>query len=253
VNLKGVQRLYDRFAPDERLRLAITALAREDDAEAERLGRSCPRKTYTATDPDYVDRLEASDGVTLCILAELLPHLAKLRMVAAFRLYGEYLEGLQEDAAVIAYLDGRAAGLAAARQGARGRGTPRRPADEDPGLAAATERAAEHRRLFERLCDRLGARVAAEVRISWDAFGRFCRDDLGLEPEALVAAWARPALANLEEHRAALEAAEPEAGAVDVLLDVLRYAWRRRALRDQTAEISPETQARLEAEAGSPA
>ena len=64
----------------------------------------------------------------------------------------------------------------------------------------------------------------ATGRAPWEAFGRFCRDELGLPPEALVAAWARPALVNLDDLAAALDAGERDTAAADTLADVLRRA-----------------------------
>ena len=49
--------------------------------DCRRLDRSCPGLQFR----DYCDRLEASDVLTLCTLAELLPKLAKLRMLGALR------------------------------------------------------------------------------------------------------------------------------------------------------------------------
>ena len=81
MKASGLTKLYDRFTPDERVRLAIRALARSDDAEADRLARACPRKTYTMIDAGFTDRLEATEVLTLCIMVELLPRLARLRTV----------------------------------------------------------------------------------------------------------------------------------------------------------------------------
>ncbi len=59
----GLKRLYDRLKPEERFRLALEALARDDEEELDRLGRTCPRKTYSQIDAEYLDLLEASSRV----------------------------------------------------------------------------------------------------------------------------------------------------------------------------------------------
>jgi hypothetical protein len=46
TTLNTVAKLYDRLTPNERLRLVMGAFARDDDAEIERLVRTCPRYTY---------------------------------------------------------------------------------------------------------------------------------------------------------------------------------------------------------------
>ena len=134
-----MQKLYDQFTPDERFRLAVQALAREDRAEVDRLGRACPWTTHST----YAERLEASEYLTLAVMLELLPKLAKLRMIEAFRLFGAYLENLAENAVTMAYLDGFEAGARAAwaRGGRTGR-MPKIRADEAE-LGAAAERATE--------------------------------------------------------------------------------------------------------------
>ena len=77
----GLSKLYDTLTLDERFRLRLRAFARRDMTDCERLDRTCPSTQYK----EYCDRIEASDVLTLCILVELLPKLAKLRMVDAFR------------------------------------------------------------------------------------------------------------------------------------------------------------------------
>jgi hypothetical protein len=244
VNLKGVQKLYDRLTPEERFRLAVEAIARGDKAEAERLRRACPwgtRGTHAA-------RLEVSDYLTKAVMLELLPKLAKLRVVEALRPVGECLGDIAANRASTAYLDGFEAGARAAwAQAGRNGSLPELHADEGE-LAAAAARAAELWATHERNLDLLADDLAADARAPWEAFGRFCREQLGLPPEVLVAAWARPALVNLDDFAAALDAAEPDAAAVETLADVLCCAWRRRALGDETAEIGEDTRAALEAD-----
>ena len=50
-------KMYDLFAPPERLALLLEAMARGDAAEAARLRGSCPRKTYTGPDGAFDERL----------------------------------------------------------------------------------------------------------------------------------------------------------------------------------------------------
>jgi len=50
----GLARLYDRLTAQERVRLVLEAMAREDHEEMKRLAEACPRKTYTMADADYI-------------------------------------------------------------------------------------------------------------------------------------------------------------------------------------------------------
>ena len=237
----ALARLYDRLEPDERFRLVVQALARGDRAEADRLGRACPVKRYAISDPRYADRLELSDELTLVVLLELVPKLTKLRMVEVFRMLSDFLGELDEHTAMLAYVEGLEAGWRAA--GGEGERPPEAMAEG--ALDRLVARGADVRAHYQRMCDGLAAELAADARPARDGFAAFCRDELGLEPEALIAAWMRPALALLEEHRAALDAAECDPEARDALATVLGVAWRRRALGDSTAEVDPDLRERL--------
>jgi hypothetical protein len=59
TTLNGVAKLYDRLTPHERLLLVMGAFAREDEGEAERLVRTCPRYAYRTLDFDYMHLYEA--------------------------------------------------------------------------------------------------------------------------------------------------------------------------------------------------
>ena len=55
---------YDAvLTPDERFRLALAALVRDDEAEIRRLVATCPRYTYTMADTAFYDQWRASDDV----------------------------------------------------------------------------------------------------------------------------------------------------------------------------------------------
>ena len=89
-------------------------------------------------------------------------------------------------------------------------------------------------------------KLAEQARTPRDALADFCREELGLGIDDLLGAWAQPALAVLEEHRDALDAAEVDAPSREMLGRVLRVAWRRRGLNDPSAEIDEETRGALE-------
>ena len=64
-------RLYDQFAPPERLTLMLSALARNDEAEAARLRDSCPRKAYTQNDEAFEGRLQLGFDVMMSVCVDL--------------------------------------------------------------------------------------------------------------------------------------------------------------------------------------
>lgn len=57
MNANTLARQYDKLMPDERFRLVFDAIGRGDAAERARLDNTCPRKTYTMRDWEYLTRL----------------------------------------------------------------------------------------------------------------------------------------------------------------------------------------------------
>ena len=99
---------------------------------------------------------------------------------------------------------------------------------------------------FSELLGQVEAELAGRARTPLDALAAFAEAELGLGVEDLLGAWARPALDELADHREALDAAEPDAEALELLGDVLRLAWRRHGLNDPSAEADEELSARIE-------
>ena len=118
----GIDKLYDRLAPEERFRLVIEAEARGDEEESRRLVQSAPRYTYTDADPAYVNRIRASQEVTVAVCLDLAPLLTRLRTIEGFSdaLPLNYNACMNE--AHFAYLDGLRAGFKAGWRAAGWRG-----------------------------------------------------------------------------------------------------------------------------------
>jgi hypothetical protein len=233
----GLSKLYDRLTVDELVRLRLAALARGDRADCDRLDRACSLGQYGA----YCARLEASDVLTLCTMVELLPKLAKLQIVGAMRPLVAHLEAAGEDAAVMGYLDGHAAGWKAAGK----RGEP--PESSDAALAKAAARAYRVGTRFSEALDGLAAELACLARTPRDALAAFAEEEIGVGLEVLLGAWATPAIGTLAQHAEALDAADPDVEGLSLMGDVLRLAWRRHGLQDSTAEIDDELRERYEA------
>ncbi len=231
MNTKGLAKFYDQLEPHERFRLVLRARARGDETEADRLGRMCPRKTYRMSDAAYADRLDLSGDYVLALLTELLPKLAKLRMVDTARVLFDEGQFLPQRAAEVLYDRAFEDGARAAWRAAGRAGEP--PATERDNEAVASlgdEFADALAESYGRILDQVAAELANDARVLWEAFGCFSRDELGLEAETVIGAWARPALDVLEEHRAALDAATASPTSVEETTAAFRAAWRRRIL-----------------------
>ncbi len=51
--------IYASLSAPERIRAAISAIARDDDAELETLKNTCPKRQFLVTDPAYADGMDA--------------------------------------------------------------------------------------------------------------------------------------------------------------------------------------------------
>jgi hypothetical protein len=76
---KGLGRPYDRLTPEERFRLDVLALAREDEEESERLTATCPRRAYTMNDWAFVGRWEAARELAMLAYVDVVRRLDKTR------------------------------------------------------------------------------------------------------------------------------------------------------------------------------
>lgn len=65
---------YDKFTPDERVKLTLVAIARGDEEEVGRLKRTCPKKHYLQTDIAYSDKMENLEKICL-LFVEISQHL----------------------------------------------------------------------------------------------------------------------------------------------------------------------------------
>lgn len=61
-------KIYENLSPAERIRAAVSALARNDDAEIQTLKVTCPKQAYLMTDPAFSEGMERL--MTLAIVVE---------------------------------------------------------------------------------------------------------------------------------------------------------------------------------------
>jgi len=66
--------LYETLSPRQRIIATIEAEARGDQAEVQRLVKTCPRKTYSQADAAYTDTMNALQSLCMMIQIELLQH-----------------------------------------------------------------------------------------------------------------------------------------------------------------------------------
>jgi hypothetical protein len=205
----GMGRLYDRFTPEERFRLVVEAISREDEQEVKRLAGGCPRKTYTMNELAYLDRVTASSKITTMVCLILAPRLAQLRTIRALREALPHLFDACIYEADLAYLEGHRAGSERAwRATGKMEDPPRwegRREDEsgDPAVEGdPRKRVSPLQQMVRGSIGRLEGLerdIVGEARTVWEAFARFCHDELGVEPEGLVKAWVGPLMPDLEQ------------------------------------------------------
>jgi hypothetical protein len=105
--------------------------------------------------------------------------------------------------------------------------------DHDPDTKAETDRIAD---LAERMAqipakvlDRLADDLAVELVTQWEAFGRFCRANLELEPMTLLEAWRYPTN-DLTGALASYAHTKPDAARAAEYEALLGRAWEHRCL-----------------------
>ena len=230
-------KLYDRFTPDERFRLAIEALVRGDEEEVQRLRDTCPREIYRMTELAYRDRVTRSMEMTMGVCLDLVPHLAQLWMIRGFREALPLTYNACEDVAVLAYLDGHKAGSKHAWQTAGKIGEPPPgweqggKEDEDPvteeNLQRITGCLDKVREGFLGSLRELERCIASEALTIWEAFAGFCEEELLLEPEKLVKVWFEPILPEIEKLMSLPDLPEVDPEGLKEYEATLRRVWSK--------------------------
>lgn len=74
MNIKPV--IYEQLSPDQRVIATIEAEARGDDIEVERLVKTCPKHTYTMTDPAYTSKIVHIIALSLAVECDIRGYVA---------------------------------------------------------------------------------------------------------------------------------------------------------------------------------
>ena len=225
----GVTGYYDRLEPHERLIAAIAAAARTDDQEIDRLIGSCPRYAYVQTDWTFTQCMRAADYITTALAFELGPHLGALNALDSACDYLEvrsrrYVEALRWIADAAFWQGVRWAWARSGRD------------DDPPDPNELTDRPLPD--IDTATTDRISAVTVAALRHIatdlatfsqgiLDGFGQWASEE-GLEPLALVAAFAGELNPQLEAARPLLDAAEPDPEVAGQYADLCRALWANR-------------------------
>jgi hypothetical protein len=246
VSKKALQRHYDRLTPEERFRLDVLAMAREDSQESERLVSSCPRFSYTMNETGFVERWRGAIEITLRVYIPLGEQLAKLRMVDAFRVFVPYSQTLSSNMVLDAYYKGHESGSrhAWAYAGKSG-GPPAWPEDgpegewmepeedeQDPAMERKADEleavAEQYNKFLPEVLDELERRCVTEAFGIWTGYAAFCEGMAGVAAEELATVVLAPVVGGIEDMRARAErlGVEPDADLVEQVREGLAEAWR---------------------------
>jgi enamine deaminase RidA (YjgF/YER057c/UK114 family) len=243
---KGLQRHYDRLEADERFRLDVLAMAREDSRESERLVSSCPRFSYTMNEMGFVERWRSAIEMTLRIYIPLGEQLAKLQMIDDFRVFVPYSQTLNTNLAFDAYFKGHESGSRHAWACAgKGGAPPAWPEDgpegeivepeeeeQDPAMEREAEElevvAEQYDKFFPDVLEELERRCVKEAFGIWTGYATFCEKSAGVGAEDLAVVVLAPALDQIGDMRARAErlGVEPDAQLVEQVREALAEAWR---------------------------
>jgi hypothetical protein len=229
----GLGKFYDRLKPEERFQLVVEAKTRGDRGESRRLVQSAPRYTYEEADLAYTSRVRASHHLTWGVCLDLLPRLAKLRMANTFsKILPRACDALVEDARS-SYLRGKRLGV---EEGWRAAGRDDEPPEEEP-KGDGCEREEAFERMNERmewasvgffcLIQDFELEIALGAQALWEAFGNFCRKELGLEPKMMVEFWFEAVLPEIEELESLTEDVELEQEKVEEHETSMRDGWSK--------------------------
>lgn len=253
-------RLYDGFRPQERRILVLEAMARGDEAEAERLRHACPRKTYTGPDAAFDDRLHLAFDIVAVVAVDLRALTSQLRVLHwAIDTVKHFLtmhhittdmalmegvrcgQGLSQSPYFALELSPWADEASDADAARKERAEPQKRVAEDqqPDLSvlgegfiarmeAVEKRSQRSTELILKVLHRTGLDIGAELVSIWQALGDFSRSRLSLEPLQLITACAYPSKPDLEDALKVYAEIKPDPESVQKYCQALSDVWDRR-------------------------
>jgi len=246
VSKNGLHKHYDCLDADERFRLDVLAMAREDSRESERLVSSCPRFSYTMNEIGFVERWRSAIEITLRVYIPLGEQLAKLRMVDAFRVFVPYSQTLSSNMVLDAYYKGHESGSRHAwayagksggppawlEDGPEGEWMEPEEDEQDPAMESEADEleavAEQYNEFLPEVLDELERRCVKEAFGIWTGYAAFCEESAGVGADKLAAVVLAPVVGGIEDMKARAERlrVEPDAELVEQMREGLAEAWR---------------------------
>jgi hypothetical protein len=237
----NLSRFYSTLSPAERVTLHLETKARGDADEADRLTRSCPRRTYEQADAAYADRVELAHDKTAAAVMVILHHLGKIKALrATIDCFNGFAPAWRVSAAT-AFFDGmhcadgrHADGDTLIEQAKQPHVSIEENEDEAEALlaklwAVMSRTDAATGRLRE-LID-VGIETATQDLLdSWTAFGRFSLECVGVDPAAILVGCGFPAslVVSIEQSLSPYPQLTPRDAETTQLVEALSRAWRER-------------------------
>lgn len=205
---KDLSRLYEQLTGEERFKLLMSAMARNDKEEADKLALTCPKKNYSMTDAAYVDRRDFSRVIALVFWCDLLvEERAVLSIESAIDVY---------KASIKTYVSAYEAGAANAW----------RIAKMEDELPLPFSKADELKEIPEEYTDLLEARKRS-LKTYIVAFESFC-EEIDIPVEHLLS-WFPPVIQALNTWREKLTDVEPINELLELYLQIYRNNWNGEA------------------------
>ena len=213
-------KLYDTFAPKERLVLMLEAMAREDHAEADRLRAACPRRTYQQSDADFIDRMTVAFDTAAVVCTDLQRLCGSLRLIYWAKGAVEGLTKLSTIVAEMAFHEGMGcmdgspqSRFFAGKEKRRtppAASTPAMDEEDDTDPAVGWDEVGRRAEAIEERAKKDGADVLAllvdaekgmitDLAVGWRAFERFCLSRPGVDADTLLSAWKLPGAVEIRE------------------------------------------------------
>ena len=223
---------YGALTAPERFALTIEAMARGDEAEADKLEDACPTHTYQLHDLEYRDRMKRAYLIALMVSLNMRQGLGQIRAAVALSKSCKDFAHWPTLAVQGAFLYGRLYARWEAGGEEFGSMPVGKALDEEfercPDLKGVLEELREAgewamEQVGDTLTYAVGLMNAADLLSQWEGFGRFCRQSLGVEPMTLL----RALRLEQEDPEAEVLASYPDAKADEAKAAGWAEDWRR--------------------------
>lgn len=238
--------LYATFAPAERVVLLLKAMARRDEEEAQRLRSACPRRTYTQSDAEFMERMNVAFDTAAVVCADLQLVCGSLKLLYWAKGTVEAMTTLSTFVAEMAFHEGMGCmqgtpqsmffvdeeqrdKLHTLKIARRGNSKPIDPAvgweEVDRRAEAIEVRAKKDGQDILALIAEGEKDMIHELAVGWLAFERFCLSRPGIEADTLLSAWRLPGAFEIGEVLNLHKDDPPEPALVQEYFEGLCVLW----------------------------